>query len=237
MIPSALLCLIWQRSQEPIVTDRPDFTESAVVVPRRRTQVETGLTAMWPDRSKSVRLPEVLLRSWIAEKAEVRIGLPNWNAVDGERPGFDDLYLGAKIELGPVAGWDVAIIPALYLPVGSDAYRSERTSPEVKLAYATDLDERTSISAMTSGLWLTESDARVVDLGQTVSLGLALDARTGAFLEYAGTFRSRARGSHVVHAGFTFRPTPERQWDIHFGASLSGGSRNPFVGFGYSQRF
>ncbi len=39
-------------SEDPIVTDRPDFTESGLVVGKGRTQVESGLTfeRFRPDR-------------------------------------------------------------------------------------------------------------------------------------------------------------------------------------------
>jgi hypothetical protein len=230
----------FQVPSDPIVTDRPDFTESAVVVPVRSIQVEAGVTSSWVDRTKALSLPEVLVRVGVSDQVEARIGLPSWNFLDsatGSASGFDDLYLGAKIQLGPCGAWDLALIPAIYLPVGAVEFRSEKAAPELKVAYATELDGRTSLSAMTSGLWLTESGKRVVDWGQTVSLGIALDPKTAMFLEYAGTFRDKARPTHIAHAGFTFKLSPDRQWDIHFGMSLSGGRRDPFLGFGYAQRF
>ena len=230
-----------QVPSDPIVTDRPDFTESAVVVPNRSIQIEAGLTSSWVDRTKGISLPEVLVRVGLGERVEARIGLPRWNSLDsarGSASGFDDLYLGAKIQLGPSGGWDLALIPAIYIPAGAVEFRSEKAAPELKVAYATEIDSRTSLSAMTSGLWMTEGGTRVVDWGQTVSLGISLNTKTAMFLEYAGTFRDKAEPSHIAHAGFTFKPSPDRQWDIHFGMSLSGGRRrDPFLGFGYAQKF
>ena len=44
----ALFCVPWAEvavaGDDPLVTDRPDFTESAVTVTRGRTQIEMGYT-------------------------------------------------------------------------------------------------------------------------------------------------------------------------------------------------
>lgn len=55
---------------EPIITDRPDFTESAVTVPRGHLQLETGYTGAY-DREDGKResahsFPEALLSSTFA---------------------------------------------------------------------------------------------------------------------------------------------------------------------------
>src|SRR5688572_16888449 len=108
--------LIQLAADDPIVTDRPDFTESSVVVPLRRLQLETGFTQSWAAGSKSFTAPEALFRYGIAQKLELRVGLPNWTLQrDGStsQTGWSDLYLGTKLQLGPTpSGIDAAIIIA-----------------------------------------------------------------------------------------------------------------------------
>src|SRR4051794_29638391 len=46
-----------------LVTDRPDFTDSTVVVPRGRLQLESGFNSEWgSDGRRQLDAPEVLLR-------------------------------------------------------------------------------------------------------------------------------------------------------------------------------
>ncbi|MCZ6506947.1 MAG: hypothetical protein O7A04_02700, partial [Acidobacteria bacterium] len=66
------------RAQE-LITDRPDFTESAVVVPAGSIQIEGGLT--WVDDGGSqgtLSGPEILLRWGLGDRFELRIGLPDY---------------------------------------------------------------------------------------------------------------------------------------------------------------
>lgn len=48
----ALAAVFSATASEPIITDRPDFTESAVVVAKGAVQIETGLT--WEDVASSI---------------------------------------------------------------------------------------------------------------------------------------------------------------------------------------
>jgi hypothetical protein len=79
---------------EPIVTDRPDFTEAAVVVGKRRFQIESGFTSERRRSGRSLGLPEVLMRYGVSERWEVRFAPANYNQLrsdDGETvSGFGD---------------------------------------------------------------------------------------------------------------------------------------------------
>ena len=95
---------------EPLVSDRPDFTESSVTVGRGVTQIEMGYTYTFDeegaDSTKSHSYPEVLLRHGIlAEWLELRIfwNYGNASGFAGGGPfsvsGAEDLGLGLKIAL------------------------------------------------------------------------------------------------------------------------------------------
>ena len=63
---------------QPLVTDRPDFTESTDAVPYGLFQLEVGYT-FTHDRESGVRnqthtSPELLLRAGLAQDFELRIG-------------------------------------------------------------------------------------------------------------------------------------------------------------------
>lgn len=56
----------------PIVTDRPDFTEAAVVVGDGRFQIESGFTSERRQGGRSLGLPEVLFRYGVSQRWELR---------------------------------------------------------------------------------------------------------------------------------------------------------------------
>jgi len=91
---------------QELVTDRPDFTESAIVIPAKTVQIESGFT--WIDESTSEALsgPEVLVRWGLSERLELRIGLPDWVDPRGGSSGVGDSSIGAKFQFGPTDNGD-----------------------------------------------------------------------------------------------------------------------------------
>lgn len=226
---------------EPIETDRPDFTESAVVVPFRWLQIESGLTYQTARGSRDLSGPEALFRYGFRPKVEMRIGLPDYNVAraGGRRfTGFGDLYLGAKLQLGPLRdGSDLSIIPAVFVPDGNRDFSSGAVDPELKVCYRRDLGGPWGLSVMEYGSLPTVDGRHRFTFQQTASLGRELTERLGMFVEYAGTFSRFDRPEHVAHVGLAYRPSRDSQFDVHGGETLGGSDRRPFVAGGYSMRF
>lgn len=238
-----LLCIpiaIFQ-AISPIVTDRPDFTESPVVVPVGSTQIEAGVThtSARPDTVTSG--PELLIRHSMGEKVEVRFGLPDYNIMGfgGQTTrGWSDLVLGAKFQLGPTpSGTDVAVILESSLPTSTNGFGSEVWEPEFKLCASRDLCPGTGLSAMLAAAFIDNGSNRVASWQATLSLGHELSPNTGIFLEYATSFMLGSKTQHFAHTGFVFQPCATSQWDIHFGFDLSNPRSNAFIGLGYAVRF
>ncbi len=239
-----LLCAAFiAHADDPIVTDRPDFTESSRVVPLGRTQVESGSTWTRADgRSSSLSGPEILIRRSLSSKIELRIGLPNYNwlRTRGERTvkGLDDLYLGFKLELDPLpGGFNLALIPAVVLPVGRMGVRSEDRALDLKLVWSKSLPNDLGLSGM---LYYSNPEVdgdRVDGWEHTISLGIPIREKVGMFVEHVLDFSRSSRPYQLLHSGFTFQPDSESQWDLHFGVRLVGPGAESFVGAGYSVRF
>src|ERR1700736_6070107 len=66
-------------SNQEIVTDRPDTTESAVVVPKASLQVENGFT--WTDNgpSRLISLCQSLIRMGLSAATELRLAVPAYS--------------------------------------------------------------------------------------------------------------------------------------------------------------
>lgn len=154
-----------EKPSEPIATDRPDFTESALVVPRNWIQLETGFTYQWTKQAFTLGAPEALFRISASDKSEIRIGVPdfNWQRGGGVTArGWGDTYLGMKIQLGPLKnGDDLAIIPAVTVPSRDTNFSSGSYDPEVKLCWGRDLGHSWGVSAMAYGLYTTDAQGRL----------------------------------------------------------------------------
>lgn len=226
---------------DPITTDRPDFTESSVVVPFRWLQIESGFTYQSSKSGFSFGAPEILTRYGFSERAELRVGLPDFNHLRAENSssfGFGDSYLGLKYQIGPLRNGDnLAIIPAVSIPSNNRNFSSTTLDPEVKLCWSRSLASSWTISAMAYGLWTTDAGKPLFVYQQTVSFGKGIADKLAVFVEYAGTFSRIGVPDHVAHAGIVYQPTPNTQFDIHGGASMNGEDRSPFIAAGYSIRF
>lgn len=67
-----------QNENPPILTDRPDQTESAVTVPRKTLQIESGFTFGW-DKNDGIETRDLgfnsaLLRRGVLSRLEIRLG-------------------------------------------------------------------------------------------------------------------------------------------------------------------
>lgn len=117
-----------QDEAEPVVTDRPDFTESAVVVPMGVLQIESGSTYEQGSGVKIFSGPELLLRYGFTERWEWRLGLPDYAHQSGggwRINGTGDTYIGFKYQAGPTrTGLDISIIPAMTVPTGDSGFSS-----------------------------------------------------------------------------------------------------------------
>ena len=72
----ALTC--FGQSGQDIVTDRPDITESSIVVPPGTLQGENGVTWTGDHGRRTLDLSESLLRLGVWSHTEFRIELPNY---------------------------------------------------------------------------------------------------------------------------------------------------------------
>src|SRR5262245_2002016 len=111
----------------PLVTDRPDFTESSDVIPRRWLQFESGVTVHWDGsdalRTRSVSAPAALFRLGLGFRTELRIGAEGYVIEHRETErtaGYSDLELGAKVWLLKEGrnAFDLSVIPMASFPVG-----------------------------------------------------------------------------------------------------------------------
>ena len=143
---------------EPLVTDRPDFTEASSTVGLGVAQLEIGYTYSFDQTStnsvENHSYGEPLLRiGMFAEWFELRVG---WNyaneitttaGVQSVVAGSEDLYLGVKIALTPQECLlpEMALIPQMTVPTASTSNFGDGTVlPGVNWIYGWELNDKIS---------------------------------------------------------------------------------------------
>lgn len=235
---------------EPLASDRPDFTEASTTVGRGVRQLEMGYTYTHDDTGATGldahSFPEFLLRVGVlADWLEARVG---WNyAVNNERfgplsqtvSGGEDLYLGFKIGLTPQDGIlpEMAIMPQMTVPTGHSEFTAGEVLPGVNWLYGWDVNDWLSTAGSTQ-VNLAVDDAsgdEFLEFAQSWTIGYTLTEKLGAYTEWfviAPAGAETIATQHYLDAGFTYRVTNNLQLDVRAGKGVSAAADDYFVGTG-----
>jgi hypothetical protein len=240
---------------EPIVTDRPDFTESSVTVGRGVVQIESGYTYLFDDDgAASLRAhtaPEMLTRIGVlADWLELRIGYTWVEETTHEFGvsrttinGSDDLYLGVKLALTGQEGIlpEMALVPQMFVPSGSTEVTADEVLPGVNWLYGWDVCEWIATGGQ------TQVNRRLDDVtgepyaefSQSWTIGYAVAERLGGYTEWFCFAPDGADTNHnenYFDGGLTFLVTDDVQLDVRAGVGLNAAAADLFTGIGLSIR-
>lgn len=236
---------------EPIVTDRPDFTEASSTVGRGVLQIESGYTYSFDndgvDQTIGHSYPEALFRYGIfADWFELRLA---WNygneIVNGVgTSGADDLYLGAKLGLTPQEGIlpEMALVPQMTVPTGATQFTADEVLPGVNWLYGWDISDCLATGGSTQFNRSIDggSGEAYTEWAQSWTVNYSLTDRLSAYTEWFAFFPTSADTEvpqHYFDGGFTFLVNDDVQWDIRGGVGLNDAADDYFVGTGLSVRF
>lgn len=236
---------------EPLVTDRPDFTEASSTVGLGVAQLEMGYTYLFDDdgttTTKTHSYPETLLRYGIlADWLELRVF---WNYVEEEFDGInasgsDDLFLGFKIGLTPQEGIlpEMALIPQMTVPSGADVFTADEALPGVNWIYGWEINDFLSTAGSTQFNRTIDDGTQqaYTEWAQSWTIAYGLSDKLGAYTEWFALFPHSAdtsRPQHFFNGGFTYLINNDVQWDIRAGTALNEAADDYFVGTGLSIRF
>jgi hypothetical protein len=235
------------RFTEPIVTDRPDFTESAQTVPHGAFQLEAGYTFVSRSGPDEHTFGEVLLRYGISPDLELRLEAPSLVMLSGntddEDSGLSDMSLGLKHRLAEQDGWRpaLAVIAALVLPTGTNGFSESTFIPEATLAWSYDLQEPFTLSGnFNLSVPEDDDDDRFLEPSASIALGIGLTDNVGAFIEYFGFYPDLSTdrpNTHYADGGLTYLINPNLQLDARIGAGLNSDADDLFAGVGFAVRW
>lgn len=240
---------------EPLITDRPDFTEASSTVGKGVLQVEFGYTYTQNrdngDETISHSIGEPLFRYGIlADWLEFRFAV--FPTIEDSTPagmsgnttsGTEDLYLGFKIGLTPQEGIlpEMAILPQMTVPSGSSAFTNDEVLPGVNWLYSWALSDDLAIAGSTQfNRAVNDTGDAYTEWAQSATAAFSLSENVGAYTEWYALFPHSATGvkpEHYLNGGFTYLLSNDVQFDIRAGYGLNSAADDVFVGSGLSIRF
>ena len=238
-----------QEKRPELITDRPDQTESAVVVPLRSLQIETGFLMQKNETDLAVErlfaYTTTLLRYGLLERLELRIGLDllserleiKHTDIKEHITGTGPLLLQFKYKVAEERGWipDIAFIGGATLPcVAKELFRTAGVAPAFRLALSHTLSDRLALGSNLGAEW--DGESRDPGFYYSFVLGITATEKLGIFTEFYGLMREPGKRMHLFDAGFTFLVLHNFQLDLSGGVGLNKIAFDSFISFGFTYR-
>lgn len=223
-----------------IATDRPDVTNSSVVVPRDSVQVENGINWTSQRSATVVDGPNSRVRLGIAQCTEVLFDLPSYSLPlrGTASSGFSDFSPAIKRQLaGLPDDIQLSATVGLELPTGATRIAGSGYGAYVQLPWSKEIGEGWGLSGMFTAFLIPGEPANNPTFEPTFAVERRAGSRADAFLEYVADHPRRGVPSQIVDAGGAYRVTSTQQIDIRAGLGLNRAAPNYLFGIGYSFRF
>jgi outer membrane putative beta-barrel porin/alpha-amylase len=228
------------QADEPVTlaTDRPSVTASSTTVPHGGVQLESGMQATVNGGQWTLDAPELLVRYGLLPKTELRLAVPDYSLAlpaGGAGPhGFGDLALAIEQQLGPIAGFDLALIPSISFPTGATSNSSGGYDPGLQLPWSRALSASWTVAGQLASYWPTVAGTRNYTSELTLLFDRQLRSGWDIFMEYAADVPQHGGSRQVLQLGTTYKPSPHHQIDLHAGFGLTQAAPAGFAGIGYS---
>jgi hypothetical protein len=223
---------------DEIATDRPDVTNSSVVVPFGSLQAENGID--WSVRHVSNVLDGTTtrLRLGVAHCTEFLIDVPSYfESLNGSQSsGFSDVVASFKRQLPVPFGFDLSATAGLGFPSGSSEISGRGYQPYIQFPWSHEIGWGWGVGGMFTLTWFPSESARNPTFEPTLELERQIGNSADMFVEYVGDY-DHERPSQVLDTGGAWRLTKTQQIDFHAGFGLNSRSVDHYFGIGYSIRF
>lgn len=221
---------------EPLITDRPDQTESPNAMPKGFLQVETGAYyESFKDnniKTEDFTFNTTLVRYGLLDNLELRLGWDfvegktkvNGNALANVSSGFNPLLLGVKTSIAKENGYfpEIGLLGHIYLPFSASTdYKPKTTGVDFRFAFAHTISENSSLSYNLGAAWGNDSpEAAYV---YTMAFGQNITDNLGAYAELYGDIPENSKANHFWDAGLTYLINNNLQLDATVGSSITKG--------------
>jgi len=251
----ALLCLAWlgacfapavlaagecRDTSGEIEVDRPDVTNSSLVVPAHSFQIENGINLADQRVARMLDGTNTRLRLGVGGCTEVLLDLPDYmRRIDGTAPsGFTDAAPALKHQFGPLPGeFELSATLGLGLPTGSATVAGHGYQPYLQFPWSRELGGGWGLSGMFTTFWQPGDPDRHLRFEPTFVVERKVARDADAFIEYVGEFADRGAAAQLLNSGGAWRVTRLQQLDLHFALGLNQQAPRYVLGLGYSIRW
>jgi len=213
---------------QDLITDRPDQTESAVVVGDKKIQIESGiLNQENSDGEKNLSIPTNLFRYGISEKIELRLNLEH---SDQKNYGIESIEIGSKINLNKNQNslTKIALLSHLLLPK-----KEENLGIMNLISISHDQIKNLSIGY---NLGYTHFMNQSGSLKYSIALGRGLSEKIGFFIETYGEIEKSEMPISNFDSGFTYLVKDNLQIDISFGLGINNQMNFQSIGVSWKSK-
>ena len=223
----------------PIATDRPDTTNSSVVVPVGSLQNENGINVSRRDGADIFDGTNSRWRLGIAPCFEVLIDLPNYVGTfrGAGVSGFGNIAPAFKWQISPVPGKiDLSVTVGAGLPTGAAAVAGTGVQPYLQFPWSVELGGGWGINGMVTNFFMPADHVNKFSNQSTLVIEKEFGERSFLFVEYVGDFPVNGGTGQLFNSGGGYRFTDTQQIDFHIGFGLNRNSPAYIFGVGYSFR-
>jgi hypothetical protein len=226
--------------KDEIVTDRPDVTNSSIVIPAGSLQIENGVNLSARDGDRLIDGTNTRLRFGIASCLEFLVDTPTYFANIGnpQNSGFSDVAPALKWQISPVPGKvDLSAVFGVALPTGTANIAGPGAQPYLQFPWSWELRSGWGLSGMFTEFFRPSDliSKRVTEA--TFVIEKQVTERVSLFVEYVGDYPESGSSAQLLNSGGLYRLSPNQQVDFHFALGLNHNAPSYIVGVGYSVRF
>jgi hypothetical protein len=221
------------QASEEIATDRPDVTNSSIVIPIGSLQNENGVNFSAHDGGQRIDGTNSRWRLGVAPCLEVLIDLPTYFTNGASVSGFSDVSPAVKWQISPVPG---KIVAGVALPTGAVAISGRGVQPYVQMPWSAELHDGWGISGMLTEFFRPDDFTARSITETTFVIEKKLTPRFSLFTEYVGDYPQGGSSSQLWNSGGVYHMTRTQQVDFHVAVGLNHNAPSYIVGLGYSFR-
>jgi Putative MetA-pathway of phenol degradation len=222
---------------DEIATDRPDVTNSSLVVPSGSLQFENGIDWTVRHGSNAIDGTNTRVRLGVADCTEFLADISNYfGSVNGGQPsGFSNVVISVKRQLSVPFGFNLSATAGLGFPSGSRSISGPGYQPYIQLPWSRNIGQGWAVEGMFTLTWFPSDSARNPTFEPTLSVQREFGPSVDVFSEYVGDYDHR-RPAQLLDGGDAWRFTDTQQLDFHAGVGLNSSTVDHYFGIGYSFR-
>jgi hypothetical protein len=224
---------------DEIATDRPDVTNSSIVVPVGSFQSENGINTSSRDGGRTIDGTNTRWRLGIAPCLEVLVDVPTYfaNIKAPGGSGWTDVVPAVKWQISPVPGKiDLSVTAGIFLPTGTLEIAGRGAQPYLQFPWSWELHDGWGLSGMFTEFFRPDDLTTKRITETTFVIEKKLTERASVFTEYVGDYPEGLGPTVLWNSGGLYRLTSNQQVDFHVAFGLNHNSPAYTVGVGYSFR-